>query len=236
MTLKHPKAPGARSADLAVAPHFNLETRTIPRHSLPDEEMSPDPLASFIGTEKGRRMQRLLENAELSGVAARGRLEVGEPAEVIPIVATAGDYDLIVMGTYPQSGLARFLKNGVVAEVVRFAPCPVLTVHHPEREFVMAADAVSGARPGARRESIENYVKRLEALEKIADSFPGVEKSYAIQAGREVRIMVEPKNVDDSRAATLAADVARRVERELQYPGMIKVVVIRETRAMEYAK
>ena len=81
-----------------------------------------------------------------------------------------------------------------------------------------------------------HYVKRLEALEKIADSFPGVEKSYAIQAGREVRIMVEPKNVDDARALQLANDVARRVERELQYPGQIKVVVIRETRAMEYAR
>ncbi len=113
-----------------------------------DEEMSPDPLASFIGTEKGRRMQRLLENAELSGVVARGRLEVGEPAQVIPIVATAGAYDLIVMGTYPQSGLARFLKKGVVAEVVRFAPCPVLTVRHAQvdsrqsGEFIEAASAV----------------------------------------------------------------------------------------------
>jgi ribonuclease Y len=113
--------------------------------------------------------------------------------------------------------------------------------HDPTAEnlyavLVMASDAISGARPGARRESIENYVKRLESLEKIADSFPGVEKSYAIQAGREVRIMVEPKNVDDARAVQLASDVARRVERELQYPGQIKVVVIRETRAMEYAK
>src|SRR6267142_2141945 len=113
--------------------------------------------------------------------------------------------------------------------------------HDPTAEnlyaaLVMAADAVSGARPGARRESIENYVKRLEALEKIADSFPGVEKSFAIQAGREIRILVEPKHVDDSRALQLASDVARKVEKELQYPGQIKVVVIRETRAMEYAR
>src|SRR6267378_4059328 len=99
-----------------------------------------------------------------------------------------------------------------------------------------AVDAISGARPGARRESIENYVKRLEALERIADSFPGVEKSFAIQAGREIRILVEPKHVDDSRALQLASDVARKVEKELQYPGQIKVVVIRETRAMEYAR
>jgi len=143
-----------------------------------------------------------------------------------------------VEGAHAQISMDFAKKYGEPEEVVK-----AVGYHHhdPTAEnlyavLVMAADAVSGARPGARRESIENYVKRLEALEKIADSFPGVEKSYAIQAGREVRIMVEPKNVDDSRAATLAADVARRVERELQYPGMIKVVVIRETRAMEYAK
>jgi ribonucrease Y len=143
-----------------------------------------------------------------------------------------------VEGAHAQISADFAKKYGEPDEVVR-----AVGYHHhdPTAEnlyavLVMAADAVSGARPGARRESIENYVKRLEALEKIADSFPGVEKSYAIQAGREVRIMVEPKNVDDSRAVQLAADVARRVERELQYPGQIKVVVIRETRAMEYAR
>ena len=102
--------------------------------------------------------------------------------------------------------------------------------------LVAAADALSGARPGARRESIEIYIKRLEALEKIANAFPGVEKSYAIQAGREIRILVEHSRVDDARAMDLAGEIARRIEKELEYPGQIRVTVIRETRAVEYAK
>jgi ribonucrease Y len=102
--------------------------------------------------------------------------------------------------------------------------------------LVQAGDAVSGARPGARRETLETYVRRLEKLERIADSFPGVGKAYAIQAGREIRIMVEHKEVDDAKASALASEIARRVERELEYPGQIKIVVIRETRAVDYAK
>ncbi|MCK4412731.1 MAG: ribonuclease Y [Candidatus Eisenbacteria sp.] len=115
--------------------------------------------------------------------------------------------------------------------------------HHGEIEaesvyafLVQAGDGISGARPGARRETLEAYVKRLERLEGLAESFAGVEKCYAIQAGREIRIMVQHKEVDDNRAATLASDVAQRIEKELQYPGQIKVVVIRETRAIEYAR
>ncbi len=102
--------------------------------------------------------------------------------------------------------------------------------------LISAADAISGARPGARRESLEVYIKRLEALEKIASGFAGVEKSYAIQAGREVRIMVEHRSVDDARAQGLAGEIARRIEKELEYPGQIRVTVIRETRAVDYAK
>ena len=92
------------------------------------------------------------------------------------------------------------------------------------------------ARPGARREVLENYVKRLQKLEALADGFPGVEKTYAVQAGREIRLMVRPEVVDDAAAHVLARDAARRIEEELEYPGQIKVTVIRETRAVNYAK
>jgi ribonucrease Y len=106
----------------------------------------------------------------------------------------------------------------------------------PEAVVVIIADALSASRPGARRENLENYIKRLTALEQIASSFPGVERSYAVQAGREIRLIVKPTQIDDLGAARLAADVARRIESELEYPGQIKVTVIRETRAQELAK
>ena len=141
-------------------------------------------------------------------------------------------------GTHPALGMEVAARHG--------EPQPVLDAigyHHDDYAggslwpvLVSAADAISGARPGARRESIEAYIKRLESLEKIANSFQGVEKSYAIQAGREVRIMVEHHKIDDARAEGLASDIARRIEKELQYPGQIRVTVIRETRAVDYAK
>ena len=118
-----------------------------------------------------------------------------------------------------------------------------IAAHHAEEEFqsleavlVQAADAISGARPGARRESLETYIKRVESLEGLADSFPGVEKSYAIQAGREIRIIVRPETIDDLGIISLSRDIAKKVEESLQYPGQIKVTVIRETRAVDYAK
>lgn len=141
-------------------------------------------------------------------------------------------------GTHVEIGvnfLKRFNENPIVLNAVE--------AHHgdvpPESPYpiiVMAADAVSGARPGARREPLEGYIKRLEKLEELADGFAGVAKSYAIQAGREVRVIVENDNVDDAGAHLLANDIAKKIQNEMQYPGQIRVTVIRETRAVDYAK
>jgi ribonuclease Y len=118
-----------------------------------------------------------------------------------------------------------------------------IKAHHDEEPhryaetfLVTAADAISGARPGARREMFETYVKRLEKLEEIATRFTGVERCFAIQAGREIRVMVNPENVNDTGMTELSEQIARRLEEELQYPGQIKVVVIRETRAVDFAR
>ena len=115
--------------------------------------------------------------------------------------------------------------------------------HHGEVEqstvhavLAQIADGISGGRPGARRESLETYIKRLERLEEICTAFAGVEKVYAMQAGREVRVLVQPDSVDDLSAQVIARDIAKQVEEELQYPGQIKITVVRETRATEYAR
>ncbi len=132
-----------------------------------------------------------------------------------------------------------------LAKRLREAPsiCKAIESHHGDTEpqsveavLVQAADAVSASRPGARRETLESYVKRLENLETIADSHKGVEKSYAMQAGREIRVMVRPEQIDDDAAIILARDIAKKIEEELDYPGQIKVTVIRENRAVEYAR
>ena len=102
--------------------------------------------------------------------------------------------------------------------------------------LVQAADAISAARPGARRENLENYIKRLEQLESISTSFNGVDKAYAIQAGREVRVMVKPEQVNEDQMIILARELAKRIEEEMEYPGQIKVHVLRETKVVEYAK
>ncbi|MBI4409593.1 MAG: ribonuclease Y [Gemmatimonadetes bacterium] len=141
-------------------------------------------------------------------------------------------------GTHVELGWQLCKKHGEPDQVLN-----AIKAHHdeephryPETFLVTAADAISGSRPGARREMFETYVKRLEKLEQIAQSFPGVERCFAIQAGREIRIMVDPERIDDARAAALTEQIARRIEDELQFPGQIKVIVIRETRAVDFAR
>ena len=141
-------------------------------------------------------------------------------------------------GTHVQIGAELAKKYKENANIVN-----AIMAHHGDVEpktieavLIQAADAISGARPGARRETGTNYVKRLERLEAIASSFPGVEKSYAIQTGREVRVIVKPDQVDDAQALFLSKDIAKKIESELEYPGQIKVNVIREFRSVEYAK
>ena len=141
-------------------------------------------------------------------------------------------------GTHVQLGVevaTRYGENPLVVNCI--------AAHHDDvphesevSVLVQAADAISGSRPGARREAFETYVKRLEGLEKIASSYKGVEKVFAIQAGREVRVIVQPEDVDDLRMTTMSEEIARRIEAELQYPGQIKVVLIRETRAVDFAR
>ena len=146
--------------------------------------------------------------------------------------------DREIEGTHTEIGANLGRRFGEPKEVVDAA------AHHHELELaetlypviVSAADAISAARPGARRESLESYLKRLEGLETIATSFPGVEKSYAIQAGREIRIIVEPEKVDDASAVLLARDVANRIEQDMEYPGQVQVTVVRESRAVQYAR
>src|SRR5438309_7662191 len=137
-----------------------------------------------------------------------------------------------------QPGIDCLRKNGENEAGVRAMGAHHMAIDWPSLEamIVQAADAISAARPGARRDILESYVKRLEKLEGIADSFKGVSKSFALQAGREIRIMVESEKVTDEEAIWLSKDIARRIENELEYPGQIKVTVIRETRAIDYAK
>jgi len=141
-------------------------------------------------------------------------------------------------GTHVQLGVEMATKYGENATVINCIAAHHDDVAHesPVSVIVQAADAISGSRPGARREAFETYVKRLGDLEKLASEFKGVEKVFAIQAGREVRVVVTPDHVDDAAAARMTDEIARKIERELQYPGQIKVVVIRETRAVGVAR
>ena len=179
------------------------------------------------------------EVARLAGIMAR---EIGIDAHVAVRAAFVHDIgkaiDREMEGTHLQIGIDFLRKHGESEAVVMAMAAHHMDIDWPSLEamIVQAADAISAARPGARRDILESYVKRLEKLEGIADSFKGVSKSFALQAGREIRIMVESENVSDEEAVWLSKDIARRIESELEYPGQIKVTVIRETRAVDYAK
>ncbi len=179
------------------------------------------------------------EVAFLAGLMAK---EVGLNAHVAVRAAFLHDIgkaiDRDLQGTHLELGLDFLRKHGESEPVLQAVAAHHMDIDWPSLEamIVQAADAISAARPGARRDILESYVKRLEKLESIADSFQGVSKAFALQAGREIRIVVESEKVSDEETVWLSKDIARRIENELEYPGQIKVTVIRETRAVEYAR
>ena len=202
-------------------------------------------LIKLLGRQKYRTsygqnvLNHSIEVAHLSGLMAA---ELGEDVTLAKRAGLLHDLgksvDHEMEGSHVALGVELARKYKENAQVVH-----AIEAHHGDVEpqtiiacIVQAADAISAARPGARRENVENYVKRLEKLEELTSSFKGVDKAYAIQAGREVRIMVKPEEVTEDNMIILARDIARKIENELEYPGQIKVNLIRETKAVEYAK
>ncbi|MDA8203048.1 MAG: ribonuclease Y [Chloroflexi bacterium] len=205
----------------------------------------PPELIKLLGRLKYRTSygQNVLKHAvETSRLAAIIAAEVGADIQIAKMGGLLHDIgkgvDHEVEGPHAQIGGQIAQRNGLSPRVIN-----AIAAHHQEVEYacieapiVQIADAISASRPGARGESMDAYVKRLEDLQAIADSFPGVERSFAVQAGREVRILVRPEEIDDLASMRLARDIVRKIEESLTYPGQIKVTVIRETRAVEYAK
>ena len=206
--------------------------------------LNPD-IIKLLGKLKYRTSygQNVLNHAiEVSNLARIMAEELGinskiaRRAGLLHDIGKALDHDM--EGTHVELGvevLRKYKENENIINAVE--------AHHGDVEpltleavLVQAADAISASRPGARRETLETYIKRLEKLEEIADSFDGVEKSFAIQAGREVRLIVKPEKVSDADMVIMARDVAKKVESEMEYPGQIKVNVIRESRVIDYAK
>lgn len=194
----------------------------------------------YFRTSYGQNvMQHSIEMAHIAGMIAA---ELGADVKVAKMGALFHDIgkavDHAVQGTHVEIGRRILEKFGVDKRVIL-----AMQAHHEEYPYetvesiiVQVADAISGGRPGARRDSVENYIKRLQELEAIATSFAGVEKAYAIQAGREVRIFVKPEEISDLAAHELARNIAMRIENEMHYPGEVKINVIRESRAIEFAR
>lgn len=184
-------------------------------------------------------MQHSVEMSHLAGMLAEelgGDVAVAKTGALLHDIGKAVDHE--VQGTHVEIGRKILQKFGVDNRVVQ-----AMQSHHEEYPYetlesviVQTADAISGGRPGARRDSVENYLKRLQDLEALANAFPGVEKSYAIAAGREIRVFVNPKEVTDLDALKMAQEMARKIEAELRYPGEIKVCIIRENRVIEHAR
>lgn len=180
-----------------------------------------------------------IETAHIAGMIAAelgADVQLAKAGGLLHDIGKAIDHE--VEGTHALIGADFAKRYGVNAKVIN---CIASHHHEVEQEYVEAyiveaADAISGARPGARRESMETYIKRVKTLEDIANTFEGVDQSYALQAGREVRIIVRPETVDEYKALQMSRDIARKIEETMQYPGQIKVQVIRETRAVDYAK
>jgi ribonuclease Y len=208
-------------------------------HGLKPEVLKKLGRLRFRTSYGQNQLAHAVETAQLSAVIASelgADVEMAKAGGLLHDIGKAMDHE--VEGTHAAIGADFCRRHGVNEMVVG-----IIASHHHETPqesveavIVEAADAISGARPGARRESLEDYIKRVRALEDIANSFEGVSESYALQAGREIRVIVQPEDIDDLESLRLARDVAKKIEEGMSYPGQIKVTVIRETRAIDYAK